>query len=193
MLSGTGLLNTVIVQKGGIIKGGTSSASAGTLRVKGNLTLQDGAVVRVQMGLVSGNTRLAVNGSISHDQDTLLIVVPSTRHLTEGEEIQVFEPGFTSATGDVVIACESTDSYEFDTSLLNTQGKIVVKRAVMGIRDAVSDDAEVDVFTPQGLHLRSAVRHADALTDLPAGVYVISYRDGEGRARSYKATKRTIK
>ena len=193
MLSGTGLLNTVIVQKDGIIKGGTSSASAGTLRVKGNLTLQDGAVVRVQMGLVSGNTRLAVSGRISHNQDTLLIVVPSTRHLTEGEEIQVFESGFTSATGDVVIACESTDSYEFDTSLLNTQGKIVVKLAVMGIRDAVSDDAEVDVFTPQGLQLRSAVRHADALTDLPAGVYVISYRDGEGRARSYKATKRTIK
>ena len=193
MLAGTGLLQAVTVLKGGVIRGGSSTVSAGSLRIKGNLTLQEGAVVRVQMGSISGNTRLAVSGNISHQQDTLLVVVPAMRHLQEGEEIQVFDAGFASATGDVIVACESTDIYEFDTSLLNTQGKLVVKRAVLGINDVISDDAVVDVFTSQGVLLRSSVRHDDALRDLPAGVYVISYRDGEGRARSYKATKRTIK
>ena len=175
-LLGTGMLSSVTVQKGGIVRGGLASVTTGQLRIKNNLTLSSGSTVLVELGKTTGNTRLAVTGSITHNGDTILVHVPSGRELSEGEELQVFTSGYSSATGEVVVKCLSDDGkqYGFDTSLLNSDGKLVVNNQYVGVDNMMfSDDAMVDVFTTDGRKVRSGVRRTNALNALPAGVYVV--------------------
>ena len=175
-LLGTGMLSSVTVQKGGVVRGGLASVTTGQLRIKNNLTLSSGSTVLVELGKTTGNTRIAVTGSITHNGDTILVHVPSGRELSEGEELQVFTSGYSSATGEVVVKCLSDDGkqYGFDTSLLNSDGKLVVNNQYVGVDNMMfSDDAIVDVFTTDGRKVRSGVRRTNALNALPAGVYVV--------------------
>ena len=172
LLSGTGLLQTVIVQKGGTVRGGTSVSSVGTLRLGGNLTLQAGATTRVLLGTTS-NTTLTVSGQITHNGDTIEVVVPEGRTLNVGDAVEVYKSGFTKATGDVVVKCQQ---YAFDTSKLNTDGVLVVTDVTNGISDVQGSDTPVDVYSVDGLKLRQGVPYGQALDALPAGVYIINGR-----------------
>ena len=176
LLAGTGLLQSVTVKKGGTVLGGMASYNYGALRLNGNLTLQSGATTLVRLGASTGNTRITVNGRINHNSDTLLVQVPAGRKLAKGDELVVYTAGFSGATGDVIVKCQSEDAqYTFDTSLLNSEGKIVVTD-VTAISSVLSDEAMVDVFTVDGIQVRSGVRHAEAVKSLPAGVYVVGHR-----------------
>ena len=172
-LSGNGLASSVIVNKGGTLAAGISATAAGTLRM-GTLTMRQGATIRCLL-TSNSNSKFKVTGRITHNSDTLLVVVPSTRTLSEGDEIEVFTSGFTAATGDVIVRCESEgqNTYEFDTSTLNTDGKIRVKAVLSGINAILTDDSLVDVFNTNGMKLRSAIPYREALRTLPAGVYII--------------------
>ena len=172
-LSGNGLASSVIVSKGGTLAAGISATAAGTLRM-GTLTMRQGATIRCLL-TSNSNSKFKVTGRITHNSDTLLVVVPSTRTLSEGDEIEVFPSGFTAATGDVIVRCESEgqNTYEFDTSTLNTDGKIRVKAVLSGVNAILTDDSLVDVFNTNGMKLRSAIPYREALRTLPAGVYVI--------------------
>ena len=172
LLTGTGLLQTVVVQNGGTVKGGTSVSSTGALRLKGNLTLQAGATTLVSLS-ATGNTSVTVGGQITHNGDTILVDVPATRTLKVGDQIVVYTPGFTKATGDVVVKCQS---YAFDTSKLNTDGVLVVTDEASGIWDVQNSDTPVDVYSVDGLLLRRHVSCGQALDALPAGIYIINGR-----------------
>ena len=189
MLSGTGMAQTVVVKRGGTIRGGLSIYNTGVLRINGNLTYQTGATTLVNLSS-GGNTRITVNGKITHVGDTLLIRVPAGRQLSVGDEIQVYTTGFSGATGDVNIKCESEDAtYDFDTSALNTEGKVIVSGVISGIRQILSPGTPVDVFSTGGVQLRSGVSYGQALSRLPSGIYVISVRTSDGHIRSFKVTK----
>ena len=140
-----------------------------------NLTLHEGATLRCLLS-ASANSRFTVSGSIRHNGDTILVVVPANRKLNEDEELTIFPAGFTSASGEVIVKCETADGkdYMFDTSTLNSDGKIRVSAVCSGILDGItSNDTMVDVYTTSGIRLRSHVRRADALTGLPAGIYMM--------------------
>lgn len=192
MLAGSALAQSVTVCQGGTVKGGNLSSSTGALRINGNLTLQSGATTLVRLG-TSGNTRITVSGQINHNADTLLLSIPATRRLSAGDEITVYTAGFSSATGDVIIRCESADgtNYEFDTSRLNTEGKLIVSAITTGISPQLSADQPVDVFTPDGRRLRTGVSCAHSLVGLPSGTYVVSPAATGSRHAGFKVTKTT--
>ena len=134
--------------------------------------------MRCLLGKSTGNTQVNVKGTIIHRADTLVIVVPTDRILSVGDEIQVFTAGFGSASGKVIVRSECEDcNYEFDSSLLNSEGKVTVKSVVSGIHSLQATDGRVDVYSLDGHLLRSKVLLRQALEGLPAGVYVL----GDGR------------
>ena len=175
-LSGNGLASTVVVNKGGVLEAGIGSTAVGTLRMA-TLNLKQGATVVCQLS-ASGNSKFKVTGRITHNGDTLLVVVPATRTLQVGDEIVVFPTGFTSATGNVIVKCQSDNgqNYEFDAATLNSDGTLRVTSVANGIGTVPADDALVDVYTIDGLRIRSAVPYGQVLRSLPAGVYVVGNR-----------------
>ena len=132
-----------------------------------------------------------MTNTISHNGDTILIVIPASRTLNVNDEIEIFTPDFSKATGEVVVKCQTEDGtdYVFDTSTLNTDGKVRVIAAT-SIAATFADDAVVNVYTLDGICLRTAVRHDDALNHLPAGSYIIGFRTVDGRLVGRKEVKR---
>ncbi|MBR3531984.1 MAG: hypothetical protein IKN83_11530, partial [Bacteroidaceae bacterium] len=111
-----------------------------------------------------------------HANDTLLLVIPATRTLEVGDEIEVFPAGFTSAKGNVIVKCqveEGQDSYEFDTSTLNTDGKLRVSAVTTGITSITLQNRSNDIYTTDGRLLRRADNDRELQYSLPSGVYII--------------------
>ena len=159
----------------GLVGVANGAVLTGTATVQ-NVTMQQGATYLCALTATS-NTRLTVKGSLKHNGDTLLVRIPSTRKLNEGDELTVFNVT-GQHTGDVIVKSLADDGtvYTFDTSKLLSDGKLVVKGEVTAVDGMVSDDALVDVFTADGVQVCSNTRYADALRTLPAGVYVIGKR-----------------
>ena len=168
-LTGNGACGNVTVQKGGTLAAGVGGKT-GVLRVKGNVSLLQGATTRIKADL-SGNDAIDVSGTVTHNQDTLEIVVAEGRRLEVGDELTLFT-GFSKASGDVIVKC---DGYLFDTSTLNTDGRIRVA-GTSGIRMIASDDERVDIYTTAGILIRRQQPYGRALKTLRPGVYIIKGR-----------------
>lgn len=124
-------------------KGGTLT-STGTATVQ-SVTMQDGASYLCPL-TASSNPRLTVKGNLTHNNDTLLIQVPATRKLKEGDELTLFKVEGTHS-GQVIVKAEAEDGtiYEFDTTSLLTDGIIRVKSVATSIKSltpALSQDEE---------------------------------------------------
>ena len=184
-LSGNSRVSSVVVNRGGVLAAGVYATVPGNIFVLNNLTLQAGATTRCLLS-ATANSRFTVSGAIRHNNDTLLIVIPANRQLQVDDELTIYPAGFSSASGEVVVKCETTDGkdYMFDTSTLNTDGKIRVSAVVNGINDLIADDSLVDVYTLDGLKVRSRVLKCEALDGLPVGVYV--FQSGRARAKIIK-------
>ncbi len=171
-LSGNGLASGVTVLSGGTLAAGLTPAVAGTLRMS-NLTLRAGATTRCVLTALN-NSKFKCSGRIVHSGDTLLFVVPATRTLSVGEEIEVFPAGFSSATGDVVVKVESAGAaYTFDTSTLNSDGRVRVASVSSGLHGVIADETLVDVYTTDGVLMRKQVVRRLALDGLPGGIYIL--------------------
>ena len=188
-LMGNAKASSVTVNSGGTLGAGTSETYPGTLSMS-NLSLRNGATLRCLLTRAN-NSRFTVTNTISHNGDTILIVIPASRTLNVNDEIEIFTPDFSKATGEVVVKCQTEDGtdYVFDTSTLNTDGKVRVIAAT-SIAATFADDAVVNVYTLDGICLRTAVRHDDALNHLPAGSYIIGFRTVDGRLVGRKEVKR---
>ena len=172
-LRGNGMAQTVTVSKGGTVTGGIGTA-VGRLRIGGNLTLAGGATLLCRLTATS-NSQLAVTGRVTHQGDTIQVQIPAERTLKVGDVITVLSAA--SQSGDFVLKVVSeAAAYEFDTSSLLTDGTLRVASVATGIRDASAADGSVDVFSLDGTKLRSAVPVRQALSSLPAGVYVVNGR-----------------
>ena len=139
-----------------IAKGGTLTGSA-TVQ---NVTMKAGATYLCTLNY-SSNSRLTVTGNLTHNGDTLLVSIPSTRKLKEGDELTVFNVQGTHK-GDVIVKAEAADGaiYEFDTTSLLTDGVIRVKSVVTGIREVISEGEVSDkfVFDISGRHVQTLKR-----------------------------------
>ena len=189
-LQGTGLAQNVLVQRGGTVWGGLGIVS-GTLRVGGNLTMQQGSTVRCKLGNSSGATCINVQGKITHNNDTLLIVVPAARKVKDGEQVRVFSSGFSSATGNVIVKVEAENGMRFgvDTSLLNSDGTVALTQLTI-LGDANGDGAinvsdvsaiisHILGLTPDGFDAAAADVNGDGIinvTDVTAVINIILNR-----------------
>lgn len=152
-------------------KGGTLT---GTATVQ-NVTMNTGSTFLCMLTNTS-NSRLTVKENLTHNGDTLLVHIPSTRKLQEGDELAVFKVEGTH-TGNVIIKVEAEDGtdYEFDTSDLLTDGVIRVASVVTGLTPPINNiDATVSVYSIDGALLRSNVPYKQAFNGLPYGIYIIN-------------------
>ena len=157
----------------GLVTVGKGGVLTGTATVQ-SVMLQPGSSFLCML-TASSNSRLTVKGNLTHSGDTLVVRIPADRKLQEGDELTVFSVQ-GNHIGNVVVKADADDGtvYDFDTSMLLTTGKLIVRAVSTGVgRQALDDGCWVDVFTPDGIRLYSNVRYADACRLLPSGVYMI--------------------
>lgn len=172
-LRGNGVTRQVIVSNGGTVTGGIDGET-GTLRTSGNLRMNAGSTLLCRLS-AGGNSQLSVSGTVTHAGDTLCIEVPAERTLEAGEVIQVLTAN--SQSGNFVLKVVSPGmAYEFDTDTFLSEGTVRVTSVTSGIRTVTADNQPVDVFSVDGVKLRSAVPYGQALQDLPAGICVVNGR-----------------
>ena len=157
-LQGNALATAVTVNKGGTVTAGIAGIT-GTLRLNGALRLNEGSTLLCKLSN-TGNDKFTVKGAITHNGDTLLISIPESRTLNVGDELTIFNTGFSSATGEPIVKADGQWSIEFDTSTLNTDGKIRVAK-VYDLAD-VNLDGNVDVADISAVITVMATGSADA-------------------------------
>ena len=150
-----------------VAKGGTLTGMATVQTV----TMQQGSTFLCTL-TANSNSKLTVKGNLTHNGDTLLVRVPATRKLKTGDELTVFNVTGTHK-GDVIVKVEADTDYQFDTSLLLSEGKMVVTAVSTGIEDISGEETIVDVYTTDGALLRKNAVRTHALDGLPAGIFVI--------------------
>ena len=168
-LTGNALTSSATINKGGVIQGGLYGL-VGTLRLSGNLTLNQGAILRCRL-TATGSTKISVGGSVRHNGDTILVSVPATRKLADGDEIEVFSE-FGSQAGNFVVVLETDDpdpGYQLDASTLLTDGKLrVVDLTTKGLTAPDADQAPAhNVYDLQGRPVDRPQRR---------GIYVVDGR-----------------
>lgn len=173
-LTGNALAGSVTVNKGGIVTGGINS-TVGTLRMGGNLTLSNGSIVLCQLSATS-NSKLNVSGNIRHNGDTILVRVPANRTLSIGDEITVFTAGTQTGEFTVKVESEGENTYEMDASTLLTDGKLRVVAITTRIPMVLTDESPVDVYSADGVKIRTAVPYGEALRGLSRGIYLVGGR-----------------
>jgi len=176
-LMGSGCANVVTVQKGGTLMAGTAT-TFGALKFNGNLTMQEGSTIIVRVGVYAsgsnGNDKYKINKSLSHTNDTILVKVDAARTLAAGDEITVFN-GSGTQTGSYILKTESEGKdITWDDSQLLSDGILKVAAVTDGINGVTADDTEVDVYTTDGIKLRSKVKRSEALDGLQSGIYIIN-------------------
>lgn len=174
-LAGLGWAYSVIVNKGGVVTGGLNG-NVGTLKAKGLMSLNQGSTLQVKIGK-SSNDKFKMNGSIKHNNDTILIVVDEARTLKAGDVIEVFIGEGTQSGTYVLKTISPAQDITWDDSEFLTTGALKVASAeTSGISGVVSDDTEVNVYTTDGMLIRSKVKYGEALEGLQRGVYLINGR-----------------
>jgi len=177
VLKGYGYTNSLTVRKCGVATSElTVEGSVGTLKVKGNMVLDEGATLLVKVSS-AGNDRFQVDGSVSMaGNDTIKIMPLGGRMFAEGDKITVFTAGTPSSNWIVV----SSDGSVWDDSLLASDGILMCSGAtgtISGISEiSLGSSDAVDVFTLDGRLLRHHVSYSEAMYSLPSGTYLVNGR-----------------
>lgn len=179
-ITGTGSAKNITVNKGGTITAGYDNGY-GTLKAAGNVTMNAGSTIAVKAGLSSSgsavNDAFKLMGTTTHNGDTIIVILSPQRTLTAGEELKIFT-GNGVQTGSYILKTVSENQViEWDDSQLLTDGILKVASAITdikGITGSFGNETEVDVYSTDGVLLRSKVKQSAALDGLSRGVYVIN-------------------
>jgi hypothetical protein len=155
----------------GLVTVAAKGVITGTATVQ-NLTLKQGATTLCQLK-ASGNTCLTVKGSLKHEGDTILVVIPNTRHLQVGDEITVYKVSGTHSGNFIVKVDDGGVGYELDASTLLTDGKLRVTAIASGINAVISPETLVDVYTVGGILLHTQMPYTAVRGLLRSGTYVV--------------------
>lgn len=153
LLAGTGQVQDVTVQRGGVMGAGKSSSAVGTLTVKGNLTLNAGATLRVRIKSTSVRTTtdaFKVAGRVKLTSPIIEVSELSSNNvIVDDAELRLFTgDGEIAITGDVtILPAYPKPGYVWDTSLLSTEGVIRVMADPVGIGEiSMGDLTSTDVI-----------------------------------------------
>lgn len=168
----------MVVNKGGVISAGYDDRT-GMMKSAGSLTLGEGSTIVVRLGLSSGSRRTydsyKFNGAVTHNADTVLVVVPEGRMLAAGDEFDVFD-GEGKQSGSFIIKTVSPgQDITWDSSDFLSEGVLRVATAD-AIGGVAADAARVDVYSVDGIKLRGGVCRDKALDGLAPGVYIVGDR-----------------
>jgi hypothetical protein len=155
----------------GLVTVAAKGVITGTATVQ-NLTLKQGGTTLCQLK-ASGNTCLTVKGSLKHEGDTILVVIPNTRHLQVGDEITVYKVSGTHSGNFIVKVDDGGVGYELDASTLLTDGKLRVTAIASDINAVISPETLVDVYTVGGILLHTQMPYTAVRGLLRSGTYVV--------------------
>lgn len=144
LLDGAGMVNSVVVQKGGTVGAGKSASTAvSTLTVNGNLTMNAGATLRVRTRSTATRTTcdaLNVKGKVTLASPKFVFSELSSSYTcAENAELKVLKAeGSISVTGDItIVPAQPAPGLTWDCSELESNGIIRV----------VKDPTAIDVLT----------------------------------------------
>lgn len=166
LLAGTGQVQNVTVQRGGVLGAGKSSSTVGTLTVKGNLTLNADATLRVRIKSTSVRTTsdaFKVTGKVKLTSPIIDVSeLSSANVIADDAELKIFTgDGEIAITGEVTLLPASPKpGWLWDTSLLATEGVIRVVADPVGI-GVISMDSLTDtdmVYDLMGHRIYSIAR-----------------------------------
>lgn len=135
MVAGSGKVNTVTVNKGGVIGASKSAVNVGKLTLTGGLTVKTGGIIRVRArGTTLRHDEFAVAGRVSL-ASPIFRIEHMTGEFAEGDEIEVFTgDGTVSLTGEPMFEPSiPKPGYIWDYSTLESDGIIRVKADPVGI------------------------------------------------------------
>ena len=177
-LNGTGGGSNIVVNAGGKISAGTATMN-GTFKATGNVTMAQGSTIEVKIQSSAtgkpSSRKYSVKGNLTHNGDTILLVVNEGAALLPGDEFQVFTVNGTHNGTFNIKTVSPGQGIEWDSSELLTKGLLRVA-ATQSIKGLVGDGSNVDVYSVDGIKLRGNVNRDSALDGLAPGVYVV---DGE--------------
>lgn len=163
-LSGTGQVQSVTVQTGGTIGAGRSTFSTvGTLTVKGNLTLNSGATLRVRTrstATLTATDAFNVAGNILLNSPIIEVSqLDANYSYVDDAELQVFTgDGKITISGDITILPETPKTgWLWDTSCLATDGIIRIVPDPVGIHELSADTLTEDdvIYDMAGRHIKT--------------------------------------
>ncbi len=167
-LEGRGCVNNLVAKSGSSVAV-SSSSTYGTLRVAGNMTLEKGSTLQVRMAKSSSGTvsfdKYNAAGTISHNEDTLLISVDPSIILSVGDAFKIFT-GDGTQIGTYVIKTDAAGrKVVWDTSTMFTDGTIRVA--------AVNDDTAINGVIADDNKRHKYVTVGGVRVDKPTkGIYV---------------------
>ena len=173
VLSGSGQVQNVTVQKGGIIAAGKSTSAVGTLTVNGNLTLNAGAILRVRTSSTSVSTRadaFKVAGNVKLSSPVIEVTeLSSNGVISDNAELKLFTgAGKITITGDITLQPAAPKAgWLWDTSALASDGILRIVPDPVGIHTLSADSLTADdvVFDLMG-------RRVTTITN--AGTYIVN-------------------
>ena len=179
LLSGTGQVQNVSVQKDGTLGAGQTATTVGTLTVNGTVTIASGGKLRVRTRSTYTLTNcdaFKVAGNVRLTSPVIEVTeLSTTNEIVDGAELKIFTgEGAITLTGTVTMEPAAPKAgYLWDTSALATEGVIRVVADPVGIRsvDNGQRTADDDVFDLQG---RKIVNGKLSNRQLPTGVYIIN-------------------
>lgn len=177
-LSGNGAASVVTVQKGGTLAANYVN-TVSTLKLLSNVRLQEGSTMLVNLKNSSSgrlnNSKFKISGTLTHNNDTILIDINEACTLEEGTELNIVTGTGTQSGSYIIKTVSPGKEITWDDSQFLSDGILkVASIETTGIQNAIADDTEVDVYTTDGIKLRDNVRFKEALDGLAKGVYVVN-------------------
>ena len=154
----------------GLVTVGAKGTITGTGALT-DLTLARGATTRCQLKALS-NSCITVNGDLHHNGDTIVIAIPTTRTLKQGEELTVYKVNGSHTGTFFVKVDDGGQGYKIDSSTLLTNGKVRVAEVTTAIRPATTGNARVDIYSEAGICIAKGKTVTEARAMLRPGSYI---------------------
>lgn len=151
-LCGTGTTRQVVVNKGALIGAGKpGSLLVGKLTVKGNLTLQDGAVLAVRARSIRSVDQIVVGGNVKMTSPVIRLERLSGDWQTDVDYKILDVAGSVTLTGTPVLEPSvPMAGYVWDLSSLADEGVIRIVPDPVGIRGVESESPDAAVYDLNG-------------------------------------------
>ncbi|MBR5061572.1 MAG: autotransporter-associated beta strand repeat-containing protein [Prevotella sp.] len=171
-LAGTGLLQSVTVQEGGVLGVGRFALTLGTMTLKGSLTVQRGGILNIKVRRSAAairNDAFRVEGKVTLTNPVFQVDYMGTDILQEGDELQIVNAESTITVNGTpsFIPERPAEGLLWDTSRLASEGIISVMADPTGIKWQKMDGVPQEVYDLNGRKLEKNEHK---------GVYIVNGR-----------------
>ena len=175
-LCGYGCVQSVTAGKGATVMASTKNGLLSTLKCVGDMTMNSGSTLQVYLKTY-GNSKYNVGGTLTHNADTIKVIVADDRVLQPGDEINVFVTNINQK-GSYILTTEAPGRViEWDDSTLMTDGKLKVKSMTTGVDQLMLDSSKlVDIYELDGTLYEPQVQFGRILPHLPRGMYIVDHQ-----------------